>query len=468
MRLLLPLLLACLAVPCQALETSLVMTQQDGSGGFVGIANPENGSLRVYQGGTNKFDLLDSTSFYNDVYYYGNMPHPQVATYSMLRVGHNTSPSYNEMINQRLLGSRERYNAAANGENAWWAEAPEYDGIARGDFATNSLFLVVPAYRAALLYTLQNNRLELTSFRNIGPDFYLPQGLKTEPAPEDLLRGLPREQRDQYKEMFEERQQALADDPDSGIQLEAMDPWVRAISATQFVVLDPANQRLLSYRIQQGAIVLTAARNLEIDLMVPPEASFNTRPSPAEQYKLYERSMRKANHTPYSPEELQALLATAQLEGVTKAQGEPVHAGIDNKDNLVVDFTAKHKVLYYKPDAGNGSIQLFAVRDYSLESAINIHTEMIRRSMRGKEAYQNAVAYARRRGDAEIAAAKQSLQLALTYNPGLYEEAEKESAFRRAKLNEDAFWKPMIDAAIAEAKEQQEAEKRRQEQLKQQ
>jgi hypothetical protein len=448
-----------------ALETSLVMSQTGSNGGYVAMANPQLGSLRIYQGGSRKFDLLDANNFYTDLYFYANLPHPQANAYTMLRVGHHTEPSYNQMLDRRQLGSQELANAAIRGENAFWTETPQFDGVARGDFGTNFLFLVVPSYRAGLLYTLKNNRFELTSYRNLGPDFYLPQGLKTNPAPSDLLRGLPREQRENYEKIFEDRKQALADDPDSGLKLEPMDPWVRALTNSLFVVLDPANQRLITYKAQNDSIMLLAARNLEIDLMVPPEASFNTAPSPADQYKAYEREMRQARQIPYTPDELKVLLATTTIEGVQSSHGEPVHADLDNKNNLIIDFTSKHKILYFKPDSGNGSIELYAVRDYSLESGISIHREMIRRSAQGNQAYQAAVAYARNNRQGNMPPTRLSLQLALKYQPTLYEQADKEAIFKRRKLNEESWWQPMMDAAIAAAEKQAAAEEKRKEML---
>lgn len=451
-----------------SLETPLVMPQA-GSGSMVALANPQLGSLRAYRGGGRSFNLIDDNNIYTDLFFYANIPHPQVRNYSLLRVGKNTEPNYGDTLGllkqKRSRGADEKaanlFNAAVRGEDTYWSEAPRYNGVLRGAFGSTALFVVVPSMRAIMVYTLRNNQLELSAWRNIGPDLYLP-GFNTKPDPSDLLGNLPDEEQERYRTIFAERQEMQAANPDTGLELQDIDPWVIASGSNTFIVVEPNNSRILTYRVENNTLVLRASRNIEIDLMVPPEATFGSEPTPKTLYEIYERSMKKAKRTPYTPTELRALAKTTALDDVEiETEETGIQGALDNKGYLILDFTNLSKLLVYNPDEGGRGIILYAARDYSLEAGIGIHEEQIKRQHLGTQAYQQVVRMARGAKPEELPGIMTMLKVALSYNPFLYEEAEGEKIFRREKLNEQAEWGPMIEKALArvEAAKAEEAQR---------
>ncbi len=444
-----------------ALETPLILPQQGTNGGtgtWMAVVNPSLGTMYLYQSNGEQIKKSSTVYFADKLFRLAHVSHPsvhggqnedgQMQYYSYLRVGDKTKPAYGEWLTgKKYLGASKKGQTALtqqaiNTENEFWdADAiPEYDGVVRGAFAKNSLMLCIPSMRTLLLYTLKNGTLELASYRNFGPDFY-PSTYNTASVKE-LAAKFPKEQKDAFIDMIEQRKQALVEDPDAPLPMETMDPWIQSLENESYVIFDPANDRMLTYNIQNGHINLRSSRSTTVDFMVPSE--IKSTPTAQQHYDAYLARCKKYKEVPYDEVGLTALLSTHNSTAYKNTDENTVQAVLKG-GFIFLDMTARKRLLTYQVD--RNQIKVCSIRNYTAEAASSIHISQIRRKLQGLKdwgTFEKKHIRGLKKADADRAF--NWLELILTYNPSLYEEVEKERALVKL-YSDDPRWKDVIDTA---------------------
>ena len=281
-------------------------------------------------------------------------------------------------------------------EDEFWSAVPEYDGVVRGALSQRHiLFLIIPSMHTAFLYTIDNNKLSLTSWRNIAVDLYVTANLNSSPSSKELLRQLPQEIREEYEETIAEKEEEKKGSADFSVDLATLDPWIRPIKGARFVFFEPANARVLLYSIKDDGIELMSMRNMAVDLLIPASAH----PENETLYQNYLSAMKRLRRTPYTKDELKAMMDVKAVKnsGASKSDSG-VQASLSvNERELVIDFQKKRKVVVIRPvGAGNG-IELTDVYDYSIQVGVSIAEAEIYSENHAEKMLKNAVKYARRK-----------------------------------------------------------------------
>ena len=456
------LILLC-SMQLSALESPLIMR---GQGDVTGVINPNTGTIQLYR--TAGKNLMQTGSYYflTDLEFLANVPHPAIdpervemaATWTKLRMGERTEPN---ILNDMKKQSPKAWQVMMDSENEFWAKIPEYEGDVTGAIGRNHIFLCFPKMHSLLVYEIKNGKdVALVAYRNIGPDLMLTGTLNSDPNPNKLLRELPADVQDAFKERNKAREDAI----ENGeiVQLKEPKPWMAGLQNEKVVILEPSNQRLLVYEYTGKMLRLKSARNLEIELMVPPGIGVQTRPEPDQQYKAYVKTLQRAKKVPYTLKELTAL---ASVAGSHRKQGgeEEIQAFIDENFYLTIDFIKQRKLLLYSPDEGGSGIKMLSVRDYTMENAISLHVDLLARENKAEDLFKKAKSLASKRS--RRPSAMRYLKLALKYKPSLVEEAEDKLA---KHLSEQSGWADMIKQARADWNKQQQQEEQMRKMLEEQ
>lgn len=448
-------LLLCLQL--SALESPLIV---QGQGDLTAVINPNAGTIQLYRTAGQRLVQTGSYYFLSDLDFLANKPHPQIDPektpdadkWTLLRVGLQTKPN---LLNNLRENNREAWDVTMASEREFWDQVPTYQGNVMGAIGINHLYLLIPEMHALLAYEVRNgSEVNLVAARNIGPDLMVNGTINSRPNPTELLRDLPEEVQEAYREKMEAQKEAI--EAGQVVELKEPKPWVQSLQNDKIVVLEPANQMLLVYEYRSKYLELKSARSLEIELMVPPKASVNTTPEPERMYKAYLKQLQRAKITPYAFDELEALVS---VSGNFRKEGgqDEIQASIDENYNLVIDFVKARKLMLYSPDEGGGGIVLYSVRDYTLENAIALHMDQINNHRRAEGIYKEAEGLARKRS--QRPKAMRLLKMALDYKPALVEDAEDDLARR---LSDEPGWADLIkNARAAWAEEQQQEEARK-------
>lgn len=455
-------LAALLLSTVAALETSLVLRQPSGaSSNVMGVVNPANGAVMLYNTSGGESRLLSTHNFLQDLELLAAAPvstREELAEYSRLRIGNNTAPTYPETLQtffskeSREPGVPSAYDRARQSQEEFWAEIPEYDGVVRAALSIQHLMIVVPSMHVALVYHISNNQLELESWRNIGLDLYMQGGFNTSPNPQELLRSLPPDVREEFSEKLEEKTEEMKGSGDFSIDLATLDPWVEPLPGKRFLVFEPSNKRMLLYSIRGDTLELSSMRNMEVDLLIPA----NRYRENIDAYREYAKAAQKAGELPYTMRELEALVTVKEVaNAAASSQDSNVDAALNTDEReLVIDYRDLRKVLMVRPVGARNGIELRSIRDYTIQVGVSKALAEIRQARYGAKMLENAIDFARKRTLKERA--MNILKTALSFNPRLYKEAEEDRALVKA-LSDHPEWQPAIDKAI-EATEKLEAE----------
>ncbi|NRA38230.1 MAG: hypothetical protein HRU15_08830 [Planctomycetes bacterium] len=446
-----------------ALDSPLVI--RSSMGDLTAAINPNTGTIQLYRtGGGLQLTLVGSHYYLADLELWSNKEIPsENVSWSYLRAGMNTRPVYYDRKTSVIhLLDGKAGTLVMDTEDEFWKEVPEYDGVVAAAIGVTHLFLCIPSTHTLLAYKITNgSRIELVAVRNIGPDLMIPGAYNSKPSPAQLLEQLPKEVREARKEAMEK----IATDIEDGNipPLSDPEPWMHALQGDKIVIVEPANQKILTYEIAQKGLNLKSARSMEIELLVPPGVSVNSNPSPALQYKNYVKMMRKSKITPYTLKELTAL-ADVNANHNAKNTGEDIQASVDERFNLLLNFTTTRKLILYRPDSGGAGIEMKSVRDYTMEIATALHVDKINKERSADELFKIAKDNLTKKKRPK---AMRLLKIALVYKPALYEDLEKNKKMVRS-LSEEPGWSEMLDSARKAYEKEQADIKLREEKLKEQ
>lgn len=435
MRLISCMLALWLVCQLSALESPLII---HGQGDLTCNINPNTGIITLYRSNGQQLIQTGSHYFATDIREQSLIPAKGFADRrSLLREGQNTKPNTLNLIKQK---SKTAWQVMMTAEDEFWSDTPVFDGVISGAMGLNHIFLCVPSCHSLFVYEIENgNCITLKAVRNIGPDLMIGSVLNSDPKPKELLKQLPQDVQDAFNEQVRLREEAIAqgDIP----PLKPLKPWVQSLRNEKIVILEPANKKLLVYEMKQQFLELNSARNLEIELMVPPNISVHSKPNINDQYKSYMREMKQQRVKPYSIDELRALV---QVAGNFKQDGQDddIQASIDANYFLSIDFTQARKLLLYNPDEGGKGITLYSVRDYTLENGITLHRDRIKRERAADKYYSTAKDLASKRR--QRTRAMDYLRLSLEYKPALHIDAEEKLA---RHLSGEDHWAEIIKTA---------------------
>jgi len=447
-----------------ATETPLVMQQIGGE--YQIVVNPGTGTATLYRDEINSLRRLDSINFVADILRLqktimgerGGKPINALQTGSLTnepRVEDMLLALPNQPTPKETADGVPSYQGRARaGEIEFWTKEPKFDGVVWGAFSSQVLMLVVPSLRTAIFYDVRAPRIVQTplGWRNYGADCYIPQVYRSVPLPQNLLRQLPPEVQEEFTAALLANAEALAGAANKALTLKASEVWVGAGSNDRFMIIDYANNRVISYDLSTRVIRLSGVRNIEIDLLVPNIF----RASPDSRVVLQEflqDPTRKAfiDSQGFNPFDLFMLKAIASSTNVAAGgKVSPVHAtvtGNRNSDRVMVDFHNARKVVTYALQGTGNQLELGAVRDYTIDSALAALDAQINDRVFARGALAQAQALV---ANKQKELALTVLASALNYDPGLHKVIEKDANLVKA-LGPEPAWQTMIDEATKDA-----------------
>ena len=473
------LIFACLillgAAQLGALETSLVLRPPTGGDATMAMVNPAQGTIQLYRIDGEQLHVVSRRNFRADLEYLSSVPPGPKLDWTLLRTGSTTcTPTYGEVMDQWLPAidkaaeaarkrSRDKNTPpplplaqrAMNSEDDFWKQTPEYDGVVRGSMSQNALVLLIPQTYTMLFYQIQNWEIQFMGWRNYRTDLYVPQTFQSTPTPQELLTLLPKEIQDERKEALAQQMEEIGETAGETIPLAPSDPWITSYNLGTrelFVILDPPNNRLIMYQFRtrgkMSMLELQSVRNIEIDLMIP--TTFNSEPDLRNVIVQYNKVLQKQRMPPVDGDYISGLVGG---NAVAAQVGSEVHANIDAEGMLFIDFTGKRKILVYRM-AGN-QVELLAARDYTIEVGIALHQQELQLRAKGIEVFK----LIEKTADKDtVDACMRLMEIALRWNPWLYEEFEGDRKLRRTLENHER-WGPLIEQAINEVNRLEQREK---------
>lgn len=459
-----------------AFESSLVLRPPAGSQSeLVVTINPTLGTVQLYRVEGERLVRQSSSNFLADLDYLLTAPAPGKFDWPLLRVGSPTSlPTYAQMLDQWFPQASQPGAAVPlsqrvlNTEEEYWKETPEYDGVVRAAVGPESLVVVVPSTYTILFYWIRNWELRLAGWRNYRTDLYIPQVYQSQPTPQALLQALPQDVQQARRDQLQQQMEALGDAAGQTIPIAPSDPWVgNAIisGAELFVVVDPPNQRILSYQfrgIGGGArLELTSARNMEIDLLIP--TTYGSQPLLTNIIAQYNEYLQRKRLPPVSEAYLRKLLG-ARTGARAGKQTSEMYPHLESQTALLfLNFAKRNKIFMYRLTNGT-TIELLSARDYTLEAGIAMHARELTLRERAVELADRMAKEVNRDTPPDQAFAM--MEQALDWNPWLYQEIERNNRLRRI-LGQDPRWQQLIEQATQAVQEAEELQKQIMEEIKQ-
>jgi hypothetical protein len=452
-------------------ETPLIVSQQGQGGQLSVVINPALGTLSLYEIQGNNQVLHQTYSFLTDLNMLeSSLYQPQAnddRQFNMLQLGSlNNKPKSSEVFAslpktatkaEIAAGLSSLQVRALNGEQEFWAKPPEYDGIVRGAMGTRILAILIPIKRIMMFYAVDSLKFEPMGWRNYSSELYVPQVIESTPTPQEINNQLPAEVRLEHQKALEAAQEAAAAGGGGGggggggkaLSLNKSDAWIAAGSQERFLVLDSANNHIMSYDLSGKDVVLKSVRNLEIDLLIP--TGFRSMPDPTAIFQalmqdkgrqkfLFDNGFLDAAAPRADLALLQAVVAGAKAPA--GAGSSPIQASI-LADDVTVNFTKSQKIMVYRLNGANNSLELVSVRDYTIDASVAILDSEIKYQVHAAKLYKDANTLVRKNQDP---AAMRTLKSALTFNPCLYKDAEADRDLSKSlgKLDD---WQPTIEAA---------------------
>lgn len=528
MRLITTLVLAALASAVSALDTSLVQVQKTDGSRMVTI-DGGTGSMRLYEvkagRGDQAIELKASNNFLFDLTRLLKIRFPvknplgkEEALWSLARVGmgQRNQPDYAEMLN---LFPRSVQASVFASEEAFHVEELAYDGKVQAAFATSYLMLVVPSTCTLLLYKTVDDELELVTWRNYRPELYVTVAdrlpFESLPRFNDMkrqvlaLRGggnLLAERAADLAEVLEEL--APEEDGDEAapeasrpelLPVRASEPWVGALRNNRFVLIDPANNRLMTYFIpKKDTLALKSLRNIDLDRRLP---SWPLPRRAIDEYdkqlvEAYVRNLQRARESDelvtwskalatwvdeqqradepafghFKPREDDLTVALfralarqdpAAALGLTKGGSEePYDIVLDdqapNLERLFFKVKAERRLLVYNM-AGNGNvIELLSQRDHTIDDGIAVYNFRVRNRIEARKLMDRIANGASRQ---RVDWAMRNIDYLLSLSPELYSEVEQNRKLTRL-LAKDERWQATLEKAMRAAEAAAEADQR--------
>jgi hypothetical protein len=325
-------------------------------------------------------------------------------------------------------------------EDEFWSKDHPYDGVVRGAMASTTIMLVIPAKHALLLYDVSNQDKgpQLTSFRNYGAELYVPTGLTTTPSPQDIKSKLPSDIQGEY----EKATKAMIE-KGGALQLKPSDPWVAAGAGERYAIVDPANNRIMSYEWTGKLLQVQSVRNTELDLLIP--TALNSTPNEEDALKKYVQSRKarlKEIRIELDPASIKALVSQ---RAVANAKASTFQASI-SADDVVLDYTDLHKLFVYRLQGANNQLELVAMRDYTLDVGLELQDAEFRNQDYAREIFEDMKAHV---AGHNLELAMLAMKFTLKLNPFLYKEIEKSPSSKELKKHPD--WQATLDAAMKAA-----------------
>lgn len=454
------LLLASL--PLRATETPLVIY----GGGIGGIIEPGTGTITLFEVTGQILNRYGSANFLTDLRALRDRPYDERGgvTYTMLQVGAgNFLPTPAEVLSvlpdtqtpeEKANNIGSFRNRAIKAEADFWAKPLEYDGVVRGAFSKDALFLGIPSMHALLVYEItdRNKGPVFKSWRNVGPDLLIPQVWKSIPTPQEIYNQLPEEDR---KLREKELQEAFkkAGDKAGALTLQACDWWITS-AGDRFMLVDFANKHLVTYLYNGNKVSLAGVRNIEIDQIIP--TGMSTKPTPNQTIVAFQGAHRKELQDFQFVLDRDNLAALISQNNTTNAgKVSPIQAVASGGD-VILNFTELHKVFVYRILGQGNNLELVAVRDNTVDIGLDLLANLMSAQVRGAESYQGAIRLLAQRMES---AAMMMLKYALKEAPALGAKAEKDQKLEG--LRKHADWQAVIDDAKKRATEEEEKRKER-------
>jgi hypothetical protein len=438
-----------------ALETSMVLRQggTNGQGGVYVVVEPGIGTITIYTVEGSLLSKHGSANFIQDLEFQSQFVVGErgESVYTALRTGSsNCKPSVDELLS--MLPSKPTEAEVKNGlksyqerarlaEDLFWKEDHPYDGVVRGALGATSLMLVIPCKRALLVYDIQKQEVGpvLAAVRNFAAELYVPQVLASSPTPTELLAQLPADVKKEQKTAIEDSLKALAE-AGGALTLKPSEPWVGVGTADRYVIIDPPNQHLMTYEYTGKGLRTASSRSMQVDLLIP--TLMHSDPSEAAELKQFATARKQALAEAKIIPDIFYFKALVSQKQVPSSKTSDLQANVTN-DDLVIDFLKLHKLFTYKLyGAGNG-LELAAMRDYTLDVGLQLQEGEFADIVNSRTCWAQVKAQL---GARQPTLAFRSFKLALSINPCLYKELEKEPTLKSLKA--DADFQPTWDAAM--------------------
>lgn len=454
-----------------ALETPLVLLSPVGTEVTV-VINPTVGTMTMYTVQDGKLNQRGSANFLSDLSLYEKRVYTeadgQAITY--LQTGSlNNLPTNGDMILKVLGGIRSSKaekeagvaplsTRAIAAEKEFWGKERPYDGVVRAALSQQYLMLAVPSKRTLMAYNTANQQLTLAAWHNYGPELYVPQVLTSTPLPSEIMSRLPQEIQDERKQQIQDQLDALIQKAEQGIETKPSEVWLAAGLEDRFVLFDSANARVMSYEVTAKHLKLLSVRNTEVDMLIPTQ--WNSEPDIQAAYANFKQDKgRQAYLLAHGIEDFLAFQVYVDSRQTSAGAGKmsPLQANVNQTTGeLILDFTDRRKLVVYRFAGGDTQLQLKSFRDYTVDAGIAMLEAEIRDIKAATMLY----------GDLKKLKNPQlrllTLQSALTLNPYLYRDLEKDKL-----LVKDLGDMPGYPAIVETATQQASERDRQQEALKQ-
>lgn len=451
MKALIPSLLA-LASVAPALETPLVIRPTGTTGtsyDSVLEISPNVGTMNLYEVNTSAgirrvvgVPFLSTLDFL-DKYIQAER---KGVPFSLLRIGSgNVKPSGEEFLaalpnkptakeaEKKVASLQER---AREAENNYWAKDHDYDGVVRAAWNGTYAMLCIPSKHALLFYETTERMSEPVAYMNYGPQLLIPVAYgPSNPTPQQVFSSLPPREKARLDDEAKKAEDASADTP---AETPKSDAWVGAAQNNIFVLVDTANNMLMSYEFNGKTLGVKAVRNIKYDLMIPPRQNYKSLPDEDAEFSAYVKQRKRELAECGIEPDLYSVRALVAANTHGKAESTGLQANM-YEDKVVLDFTQQHKLLAYSLSAN--SLDLASSRDYTLDLAITLMEQEIAKKMHAREAMKQAATLFKSHG-----VAMRLLKFALKLDPYLVDAVEKDTRLS-GELKKEADWDPMIDQA---------------------
>lgn len=474
--------LALCASALAALETPLTLVTAQGN--RVVLVDPAYGSISIYEISADSADRQSGlrkpqANFLADMELRlkSYADEREGVPLQNLRLGQGTKPLYGEMFTQLMSDKPTRSEALAGkkalrwrslrAEDAFWKDEVAYDGVVRAAISGSGqqLLLGIPSLHTLLYYRVDGDAVLLCGVRNYGPELFI-TGLNTSPSPKELLQDvLKRISKDREEEarralgIEDEAKPGDAPTPPIGEgALAAEEPptpksdlWIgQGGSNESFVVVDTINSRAMLYRCEKE-LILSAVRDLKVDLVVPGLVGGSLRSAPASEELikgfLDQRKTYIAEYgLPTDRDEILLLVGQRQAKGKPspfEALSSSAATGI-----TMLNFVDRRVFLTLESKGGQ-QLNLAAARDYNLDVAVTLMDQEIQDRAYAKALLGNV---ARLASETKRKSALLTLRQALNLDPRLHKEAETKlkSSFK-SDADQQAQYLALLDEATKKA-----------------
>ncbi len=449
MKALIPTLLA-IASAAPALETPLVIRPTGNpsvSYDLVLEISPNVGTMNFYNVNTSAgIQRTTGVPFLSTLEYLDKyiQAERKGVPFTLLRIGSaNSKPSAEEFLaalpnkptakelEKKLPSLQER---AREAENNYWTKEHEYDGVVRAAWNGQYAMLCIPSKHALLFYETTERMGDPIAYMNYGPQLLVPVAFgPSNPTPQMVFSSLPPREKARLEEEAKKAEEATADTPAETPKSEA---WVGAAQNNIFVLVDTANNMLMTYEFNGKTLGVKAVRNIKYDLMIPPRQNYKSTPNEDEEFTSYVKQRKKELAACGIDPDLYSVRALVAANTHGKAEQTGLQANM-YEDKVVLDFTQQHKLLAYAITAN--SLDLASSRDYTLDLAITLMEQEIAKKVHARDAMKQAAELFKSHG-----VAMRLLKFALKLDPYLVDAIEKDSRLA-SELKKEADWDPMID-----------------------